>query len=170
MGAAMKTVGVFFQREANGDIEHLEIDAGQTVAQLKASIESKQSGAAGALLFLEDADEPIDEEATIQSIAGPRGVKVHVHRCRRVMAIVHFAGQTLQRAFGPGTTIARVKRWAAEQELKMSPDEASEHVLQLTGSATRPRPNTHIGTLAQCPACTVSFDLVPDQRVNGASP
>lgn len=163
----MKTVGVFYQREGSTEIEHVEIDKSGTIAQLKAAIYAKHGGDAAALLFLEDADEPVSNEATIESVAGPRGAKVHVHRCRRVVVLVHFAERTLERAFGPGATIARIKRWAAEQELNMSSDEASEHVLQITGSTTRPRPNTHIGTLARCPECTVSFDLVPDQRVNG---
>jgi hypothetical protein len=165
----MKKVGVFYQREGSGDIEHLEIDSALSVAQLKEMIDAKHSGDATALIFVEDADDPLENEVTIGSIADARGVKVHIHGCRRVAVNVHFAGRTLERAFGPGATVARVKKWAAEQELKMSPEEAGEHVLQLTGSTNRPRPNTHIGTLARCPTCTVSFDLVPDQRVNGSS-
>lgn len=165
----MATIGVFYQREGGGDIDFLEIDSALSIAKLKAAIGAKHGEEPEALVFPEDADEAISEDATIDSIAGPRGVKVHIHRCRRVNVVVHFADRTLERAFAPGATIARIKRWAAEDELKMSPEEASEHVLQLTGSTTRPRPNTHVGTLAQCPTCSVSFDLVPDQRVNGYS-
>ena len=67
------------------------------------------------------------------------------------------------------TTVARVKHWAAQRKFNMSPEEASEHVLQIKGSHDRPAPGTHLGTLAACPQCAVAFDLVPDQRVNGAS-
>ena len=71
--------------------------------------------------------------------------------------------------FGPGTTVARVKHWAAVQKFHMSEEEAGEHHLQITGTQDRPAPGMHIGTLASCPECRVRFDLVPDERVNGAA-
>ena len=78
-----------------------------------------------------------------------------------------FNGETVHDRFAPGTTIARVKRWAAEKEFGMSREEASEHVLQLSGSQERPAPGTHLGALVTCKVCKLSFDLVPDERVNG---
>jgi hypothetical protein len=60
-----------------------------------------------------------------------------------------------------------VKHWATEG-FGMSPEDAGEHVLQLTGTAERPSPGTHLGVLAHCPECHVRFDLVPNERVNGA--
>jgi hypothetical protein len=51
----------------------------------------------------------------------------------------------------------------------MTPEEASEHVLQILGTQDRPSPGTHLGALTKCPHCRLAFDLVPDQRVNGAS-
>ena len=78
-----------------------------------------------------------------------------------------FNGETVHHRFGPGATVARVKRWAAEKKFGMSDDEASEHVLQLAGGHERPAPGVHLGTLAVGPMCHVAFDLIPDQRVNG---
>jgi hypothetical protein len=49
----------------------------------------------------------------------------------------------------------------------MTPQEAGEHVLQITGTKDRPDPGTHLGTLAACPDCRLAFDLVPNERVNG---
>ena len=94
---------------------------------------------------------------------------MHVHRCRHVEVTVSFNGETVRHHFGPGSTVARVKHWAAVHKFKMTEAEAGEHVLQITGTHDRPAPGTHLGSLVSCPKCAIAFDLVPDQRINGAS-
>lgn len=163
----MTHIDVFYQVEHSGRIEHLRADESETLAGIKARIGDKHGCGTDALIFFEEGDEPLDETATVGSVAGPAGAKLHVHRCRRVHVAVNFAGKAVAREFAPGTTVAHVKRWAAEREFGMSRDEAGEHVLQITGTHDRPAPGTHIGALAACPACRVAFDLVPDERVNG---
>ncbi len=140
-----------------------------TFANLKAILIQKHGLETDVLIFLEDCDEPLDELLLVREHTGHVGVKVHVHRCRHVEVAVTFNNETVHHPFGPGTTVARVKHWAAEHKFKMSPEEASEHVLQIKGTHDRPAPGTHLGTLAACPKCAVAFDLVPDQRVNGGS-
>jgi hypothetical protein len=51
----------------------------------------------------------------------------------------------------------------------MSDEDAGEHVLQIAGTHDRPAPGTHIGTLTDGKVCALAFDLVADERVNGAS-
>lgn len=165
----MAEFGIFYQREGSSQIEHMSLDGSATVGQFKEAVARAHGANSAELVFIEDTEEPLVDTQAIETFAGPRGVKLHVNRCRRVAVTVHFAEKTFERAFAPGATVAKVKRWVAEVELKMSPEEAGEHMLQLAGSTERPRPNTHIGTLTSCPKCSVSFDLVPDQRVNGFS-
>ena len=62
--------------------------------------------------------------------------------------------------------MAKTKRWAATA-FGMTEAEASEHVLQIAGTHSRPSPGTHVGALASCPECTLAFHLVADQRING---
>jgi hypothetical protein len=121
------------------------------------------------LIFLEDSDEPVNEAVVVREHVGPTGLKAHLHRCRHIEVDVRFNNETVHHRFGPGATIARVKRWAAEHKFGMTPEEASEHVLQIPGTQDRPSPGTHLGALTKCPDCRLAFDLVPDQRVNGAS-
>ncbi|HTA91569.1 MAG TPA: hypothetical protein VK745_18425, partial [Polyangiaceae bacterium] len=109
-----------------------------------------------------------DDQAKLRKHAGHGGIKVHVHRCHRVRVTVTFNAKHVEHPFGPSSTVARVKRWAAEK-FDMSPEDATEHVLQLAGTHTRPSPNVHLGALTRCPDCHLKFDLVPDERVNGAS-
>jgi hypothetical protein len=51
-------------------------------------------------------------------------------------------------------------------ELKMSPVDASEHVLQITGTTDRPDPDVQIGALVSG-CCELAFSLVPVKRVEG---
>lgn len=163
----MTTIDVFYQGDGIREIEHIEISADENFAALRKVLAEKHGLAPDVLLFLEDGEEPVSEVLIVREHAGPAGVKVHVHRCRHVEVTVTFNGETVHHRFGPGTTVARVKRWAAEKKFGMSEEEATEHVLQIAGTQERPAPGTHLGTLATCPKCHVAFDLVPDQRVNG---
>jgi hypothetical protein len=165
----VKPIDIFYQGEHIREIDHLEADAKETFGTVRARLMEKHELDADVLLFLEDGEEPLNEAVTVETVAGKGGVKAHLHRCRRVEVAVTFAGETVNRDFGPGTTVAAVKRWAAEGKFGMTKEDAGEHVLQIAGTHDRPSPGTHIGTLAACPACRVIFDLVPDQRVNGAS-
>jgi hypothetical protein len=164
----MTTIDVFYQGEHIREIEHLEIDDGYSVGAVKTLILQKHGGDAAILLFLEDADEELDEATLITTLGCVSGLKLHLHRCYHVEVEVTFAGETVHHKFRPGATVARIKCWAAERKFGMTEEEASEHRLQITGTQDRPAPSTHIGTLATCPACRVAFDLVPDERVNGA--
>lgn len=166
----MKRVDVFYQGEGICEINHLETDSEQTLAAVKAAIVQKHGGDVDLLIFVEEGEgEPVAETRTVATIAGPAGAKIHLHRCRHVEVLVSFAGKTAKRVFAPSATVARVKQWAALHEFGMTEEEAGEHVLQISGSHDRPAPGAHIGTLTACPACRVHFDLLPDERINGAA-
>lgn len=165
----MKFIDLFYQGEGLGEIQHLEIEADATVAVLKTRLVEKHGLSPDVLVFLEDEDDPIGDDVPLKEPATPKGLKVHLHCRRQVKVRVTFNGKTVERLFGPGATIARVKRWAAQREFGMSEAEAGEHVLQLSGKHDRPAPGTHIGALSAGEARGLSFDLVPDERVNGAS-
>ena len=165
----MTSLDVFYQGEGIGEIAHIELDPGATFAILKTLLIEKHGVAHGALLFLEDEDEPLDEAMLVIDHGTGKGLKVHVHRCRHVEVTVTFNGETVERRFSPSATAARVKHWAAENKFGMSDEEAGEHVLQIAGTHDRPAPGTHIGALTDGKVCGLAFDLVPDERVNGAA-
>jgi len=163
----MTAIDVFYQGEGLREIEHIEIGPDHDFRALKSILIEKHGLETDVLIFLEDSDEPVNELLMVREHAGRVGIKTHLHRCRHVEVTVTFNNETVRHRFGPGTTVTRVKLWAAEHKFKMSPEEASEHVLQISGTHERPAPGTHLGTLTMCPKCSVAFDLVPDQRVNG---
>lgn len=164
----MNYVDIFYQGEGISEIEHIELEPDTTFAVLKARLTEKHEIPVDALLFIEDGDEPVEEAVLIRDCATSRGLKVHIHRCRHVEVTVTFNGETAERRFSPGATIARVKHWAAEKKFGMSREEAGEHVLQIDGTHDRPAPGTHIGVLTDGKVCGLAFDLVPDERINGA--
>jgi hypothetical protein len=164
----MKSIDVFYQGDGIPALEHLEADTEATFGSLRAQIAGKHDLGNDCLIFLEDENEPADEKSVIGKMAGRGGIKVHVHRCRKVAVAVHFRDQTVRDEFPPSATIARVKHWVAVRKLGMSEEEASDHHLQLTGTTDQPDPGTHIGALAACRKCKVEFDLVSTPKVNGA--
>ena len=165
----MKFIDLFYQGEGLGEIQHLEIEADATVAVLRTRLVEKHGLAPDVLVFLEDEDKPLGDDMSLKEAATLKGLKVHLHRRHQVKVRVTFNGKTVERLFGPSATIARVKRWAAQREFGMSEAEAGEHVLQLSGKHDHPAPGTHIGALSDGEARGLAFDLVPDERVNGAS-
>lgn len=165
----MKSIDLFYQGEGIGEISHVELEPNSTFAALKALLVEKHKIPVDARLFIEDEEEPINEGALLKDCATARGLKVHIHRCRHVEVTVAFNGETVERRFPPSTTVARVKRWAAEKKFGMSEEDAGEHVLQIAGTHDRPTPGTHIGALTSGTVCALAFDLVPDERINGAA-
>ncbi len=163
----MQNVDIFYQCDGVTSIEHIEIEHGSTFSTLKELIAAKHKLKGALLLFLEDGEDPVNEADKICAKSNPAGIKAHVHRCRRIGVTITFNGETVEAAFPPSATIARLKKWAAEKKFDMTEEEASEHVLQIAGTHERPAPNIHIGALIECKKCKIAFDLVPDERING---
>jgi hypothetical protein len=163
----MTSIDVFYQGEGIREIAHFEADPAHTFAIVKLAIVEKHGLEHETLIFLEDSDEPVDEQCFLREHIGRAGIKAHLHRCRHIAVEVTFNGEIVHHRFGPGTTVNRVKKWAAEHEFGMTPEEAAEHVLQISGSTDRPDPGTHLGAIVSCPDCRIAFDLVPNERVNG---
>lgn len=164
----MKSIDVFYQGEGIGGLGHIEVEPDTSFSILSARLAQKHQLGRDAQLFLEDQDEPINHAAQVKDCATATGLKVHIHRCRLIEVLVTYNGEVVGARFSPGTTVARVKRWAAQGELGMTEEEASEHALQIAGSYDRPARSVHIGSLTDGTVCSIAFDLVTDERVNGA--
>jgi len=163
----VETIDVFYQGEGISEVEHIEFPRNETFAALKLHLTKKHGWSEDIIIFIENEDEPVDEQKHLHHCGGPAGVKVHAHRCHKVEVKVTFNGETVQHKFAPGVTVHHVKHWAAGKKFGMSPEEAGEHVLQLSGSDVRPNPGTHIGSLVKHHHCEIAFDLVPNERNQG---
>lgn len=163
----MKT-RVYVQSEFLSDVALVEVDCDATIKELKTvclSILPQEAPSADLHLFVEDEEE--ESAATyVKDLKKQHGVRVHLHRCKKVVVSVRFAGQIESHKFQPSTTIGRIRQWAGHK-LGMQPNDIAEHVLQLVGSTTQPDIDVHVGALTDCSACSVEFDLVPAHRING---
>jgi len=157
---------VFVQSELLSDVVLLEVDPGIAPGQLRKTLLALVENDAGGEpvhVYIEDED----DENTLPALTHvPDGLRVHLHRQKGIDVTVRYAGRDVRRTFRPSATVARVKKWAT-RELGISPSDAAELMLQLTGTDTRPDPDTHIGSLVHSPDKHLSFDLVPSPRVNG---
>ncbi len=165
----MSRVNVFLQGEGIKDVARLELDPHSTALDVKRAGASQLGVRMDSemAVFMEDREEPLGDAVTLESLAGKHGVRLHVHRCRRIAVQVTYSSRTVEHVFGPGVTIGTVKRSVA-RELGITKEDAAELILQITGTQEQPDVDVHIGTLATCPACAIAFDLVPNTRIQGS--
>lgn len=155
---------VFIQSELLADTAVLAVEHDITPTELRKALLSQVPVTEEVVyIFIEDED---DEHALDALKEIPEGLRVHLHRQKGIDVTVRYAGRDVARTFRPSATVARVKKWATH-ELAISPSDAAELMLQVTGTDNRPDSDTHIGMLVKSPAKKLSFDLVPSPRVNG---
>jgi hypothetical protein len=163
----MLKINVFLQGEGGKDVMRLQLEPKATVLDVKRTCAPHGIQADGdAVVFLEDQDEPLGDAVTIESLVGKHGVRLHVHRCRRVAVKVAYSGRVVEHVFGPSRTVGAVKKWATK-ELGIPKEDAAELILQVAGTHEQPDVDVHIGTLTTRPACALAFDLVPNPRIQG---
>lgn len=120
---------------------------------------------AEALVFAEEIEEALEEGRPLRDQGVGHKHRIHLHRCRKIEVALHFVDKTKHHVFRPAVTVKRVKHWFVDA-IGMSPVDATEHVLQITGTTDRPSPDTHIGSLVG-DHCKVEFSLVPIKRIEG---
>jgi len=166
----MKKIEVFLQVEGTKDILLVEVAENGTVRDLLlvATEHGKHLGnnETPSMVFIEDAEDVLELDDLFENAGIRHRGHVHIHRCHRIEVSVIFNGKQVSKAFPPSATVGRVKKWAA-REFGMSEKDASEHVLQVSGTSTSPHEDIHIGTLVTHPVCHISFDLVPKVRIEG---
>ncbi len=158
---------IFIQLHGEATIIEAEISAAPTVGELHELLVVRDIRiSAETLIFIDEAEHPI-HGAPHEPLHGvTHGGRVHLAKCREIAVTVHFLASTAARAFAPGARVRSVKEWAV-QEFKLSPKDAAEHVLQLTGTAERPASDTPLHQLVHGHSCAVAFDFVPDKRIEG---
>lgn len=164
----MSKINVFLQGEGLKKIELLQLESNSTINNVKHTcvsngIQIHQDTA----VFEEDQDSPIDGSVCIDSLSNKHGIRLQVHRCHQIGVKVTYSGQVVEKNFGPGKTIEAVKKWAAK-EFGIVDEDATELILQIMSTNEQPDVDVHIGSLVTFPDCSISFDLVPNLRIQGA--
>lgn len=171
---AAQELELFVQGEGLGGIRLIKADPESTFQRLIAVLAADAGGgfaaaaASGQLtVMVEDSDKEVSSDISLKKAGVRSRQRVHIHRCRKVKVSVNFNGETAVDDFPPSTTVGKVKKWA-DRKFDIDKVDATEHALQLCGTAERPDEDLHIGSLTNGTSCNVCFDLVPKKRVEGA--
>ena len=143
----MTAINIFYQGEGIREHPHFEADPDQTLAPSNSRNHRKARPPQGNAALSRGQRRTVRRAALDPRSRRPRWIKAHLHRCRHIEVAVTFNGETAPHQFGTGTTLARASNWAAEHKFGMTPQEAGEHVLQITGTKDRPDPGVHLGAL-----------------------
>ena len=152
---------LFTHTAGNESPEIIEIESVALVRELVVQ------GDADGHIWIEEAEEEIDLDITLEA-AGIRHHH-HVHRghCRRIEVLVRFNGDH-EHAYSPATTIKTVAKWAFGPEVAdLSPEQAAKHVLAVPGADHFLEDGIHVGSLEIPGSCKVVLDLLPRSRFEG---
>lgn len=118
-------------------------------------------------VWLQDGDEPLDPDLTIEQAGIGNRAHVHVSTCKRVEVTVRFLESDKSHSFPPGATVAAALAWATGSKGFDLPDrERVKHLLAACDANEPADKNRHVGSFAT-DACTACFDLVPKERFEG---
>ena len=120
---------------------------------------------AEALIFADEVEEALEEDRPLRDQGIGHKHRIHLHRCPEIRVTLHFVDETRHHVFRPAATVKRVKKWFVDA-INMSAVDATEHVLQITGTNERPNPDLHIGSLVS-ERCALELSLVPIKRIEG---
>lgn len=158
---ARQAIELFLHGPGAEDPALITIDATRRVRELLVDKESDGR------VWIEEVDEEVDLDITLEEAGIRHRHHVHRNRCHRVEVIVRFNGEFI-RNFGPGTTIKTVYRWVSGSDAaNLSPEQAAKHVLAVPGADHFLANSVHIGSLIQSGSCTVTLDLLPRERFEG---
>jgi len=162
---------LFVQGEGIADIQLVRVAEQSTLRELLGKLGSVLAEADVAaddyIFLLEDSERELASDKSLKELGIKNRERIHINRCRKVKVSVNFNGREIADAFPPSRTIAKAKRWA-DKQFDIEGVDATEHALQICGTAKRPDEDTHLGALVRRPNCQVCFDLVPKKRVEGA--
>jgi hypothetical protein len=163
----MQKIEVFVEGEGLADVTSLEVPLGGTLRDIVVAAASRGGFSADdALLFLEDAETPLDLGGVVGDEA--RGRVHHVHRARTVEVSVSYQASTKTKSFPPSATIQRVLDWAVGPDgFGLDPTLAPEMELALHGQTQALPKTAHLGRFVRNHHHHLHLDLVRGVVPNG---
>lgn len=120
-----------------------------------------------AIIWLQDGDEPLDTDQSLEAAGVSEGAHLHVGTCRHVQVVVRFADDSYELTLGPGVTVhALFQRVTGSKFADLSRDQQALHGLVEPGGDHFLDGGVHVGSLAD-DACSVTLDLSPRDRFAG---
>lgn len=162
----MSQLKLFLQFEGHRPTELIQIPDNATPGAVIAAAAALGAEIGEALVFASDDENALQPDKPLHKQGVQDKARVHVHRCKKIRVTLNYADEPeMHHNFAPSATVNQVRRWYVDK-LKMSEVDATEHVLQITGTIDRPDPDLQIGALVRG-QCDVGFTLVPIKRIEG---
>lgn len=103
---------------------------------------------------------------TIEAKKVKHGSHLFCHHCRKVSVTVFYKHCSSEVELPPRVRIRRLLKWALK-EFKLSDEDVKNLYLSVSGQKLGARPTQHLGEFVKPPICEVSFDLLPNPKING---
>lgn len=121
----------------------------------------------GEHVWVQETETELEVTLTLLEAGIPHREHVHVNRCRKVAVTVTYNGPSKAHTFHPSTRVEKVFDWAVStQGFDLTPTDALDHELQITGTSIKPDGSDHIGSFVN-DDCAVAFSLVAKIRNEG---
>lgn len=154
---------IYRHTEGHEDPELIEIEASALVRELLVA-ESDD----GDQIWIEERDEPVVLDITIEEAGIRHRHHVHHGRCREVDVQIRFNGERISRDCRQLATVKHVFDWATGDDgYKLTPEQKAKHVLALPGADHFLDWNVRVGSLVTTDTCEVVLDLLTKERFEG---
>jgi hypothetical protein len=152
-----------FIHRRGSDVELVEVEEHAAVREL-----AEKVGVADGEVWLEDATEAIDLDATLAEAGIGDRSNVHVGTCRKVTVSVRYQTETKVYEVPPAATLQSIfARATSEGEgFGLSEIDRAQYTLQVQGTNEQPDLSRHVGSFID-EHCAVAFDLVLQDRFQG---
>jgi hypothetical protein len=146
------------------DVELHRVDAETTVADFATQLEMSDSE-----VWLEDREEPLPAQSTLNAAGVGERAIVHVGKCKKVNVSVRFESPTKDYDVHSSAPLRRVYDLATSKDhgFDFSEHDKGEYTLQVRGTTEQPELSRHVGVFAE-EGCQAAFDLVLQKRFQGS--
>ena len=146
------------------DPKLIEIEGTKLVRELLVVADGKGAE----LIMIEEVDEPVGLDLTIEEAGIHHRHHVHRGRCRRVTVRGRYGGRDISHEFRPVAIIRLVFDWVTGPEgFNLTPVEKAKHVLAQPGADHFLDWEVRVGSLVTTDTCEVVLDLAPKSRFEG---
>ncbi|MCW5765167.1 MAG: hypothetical protein KIT68_04240 [Phycisphaeraceae bacterium] len=180
---AKRDIEIYIHLEGQGEAKVVEADLKENVSDVLAraglgagaDFSTFVGESTACLMHADDERDDLEDEAetaplgrSLEDLGARRGLGLHLHchRCRKVVVEIHYRDKTKRHRFSPSTTVATVIEWARRKFRLTDPDNAKLR-LQICDSTERPALDRHLGEITARGSCSLCFNLVFEQKVEG---
>lgn len=137
---------LFIHAGKDTPLKRIEVDGQTQVGDLVT-----EHGSAEGALWLEGADAPLAENATLEAAGVPDGARVYAGRCKKIEATVTFSDEPAEtHEVSPSSTVGSLLEWAVGPKgFDLPADERKKHTLAVCDTEEQAEKSAHVGEFGE---------------------